>query len=681
LSYNIRDAAAKLSAAYKASGDMSSGAAARFKSDAALNLESQGWEAWLRRLGARTFTGSFSDFHAELWGWYWQITMKRLRGEPLTEDELVFLAIWFRGGGKSSHVEWCCIAEGALLGEGYVMYLCDTETQAQGHVAAIRKRLESSEIAAYYPGLARPEISRHGAQVGWRQDYLATASGWGIIPVGLDQGIRGGRKDDLRFTMIVLDDIDDIKDSLAGVQKKLDIISRSILPAGQADTLVLFPQNLIREDGVLNQIVTRRSDVLSQRIVSGPVPAFEKLELTDHTTEAGLVWEIKSAVPTWPDINMDAARRYLAKSGRAAFLSEYQHDFTSDRSELVFSNWDDEIHVITQDEFASIFGTPEIPDRWYSYPFHDWARTNTQYHANVAGVLSVSSMNEPLPGFVFLHDLMSFEEATEPDDVALRFLKILAPLGTKDGQDWDAVVRSALNRSGLEQFITNATALRDARHSALARVIPPLIQKAIQRRNFVRWRMSHERPDLQKIYSQVYGLPFVGANPGKGGGVELFNHYTRVDRGKLHPFKSGVLGFSRFFMVVPNDKAKYPSALLPDKLRDSDRCRYQFKHYKNAPLKLTEMGVIDRGEVKQNDDFPQGVLMQFYDNRLRPAPLSYDEQLREAAPKIAEIREEAQAHGGGVSPEKEFQYFFEMERARKKVTPAFQEFDDYGSPL
>jgi hypothetical protein len=54
-----------------------------------------------------------------MWTWYWAITLKRLHNEPLTEDELAFLAIWFRGGGKSANVEWACIAEGAVLGEGY----------------------------------------------------------------------------------------------------------------------------------------------------------------------------------------------------------------------------------------------------------------------------------------------------------------------------------------------------------------------------------------------------------------------------------------------------------------------------------------------------------------------------------------------------------------------------------
>jgi hypothetical protein len=95
----------------------------------------------------------------------------------------------------------------------------------------------------------------------------------------LEEGVRGGRLFDLRFSMFVLDDIDSRKDSPAAVEKKLKIIAHEMLPAGTPDTLKLFPQNLIHEDSVLNQIYTRRSDVLSERQESGPVKAFAELEL------------------------------------------------------------------------------------------------------------------------------------------------------------------------------------------------------------------------------------------------------------------------------------------------------------------------------------------------------------------------------------------------------------------
>src|ERR1043165_7443654 len=59
-------------------------------------IEAEGWERWLRTIGPRTFTGTFSNFHAHLWEWYWDITRKRKAKEKLTDDELVFLAFWAR---------------------------------------------------------------------------------------------------------------------------------------------------------------------------------------------------------------------------------------------------------------------------------------------------------------------------------------------------------------------------------------------------------------------------------------------------------------------------------------------------------------------------------------------------------------------------------------------------------
>src|SRR5262245_16630240 len=67
------------------------------------------WRNWLRACGPRTFTGSFAQFHIEFWEWNWRLTWKAVRGEPIGEEEQAFLALWFRGAGKSSHVEWAAL--------------------------------------------------------------------------------------------------------------------------------------------------------------------------------------------------------------------------------------------------------------------------------------------------------------------------------------------------------------------------------------------------------------------------------------------------------------------------------------------------------------------------------------------------------------------------------------------
>ena len=597
------------------------------------DVEREGWAAWLRTLGPKTFTGTFADFHAELWDWYWPITEKRRRKERLTIEELIVLAIWGRGNGKSSHIEWACIAEGALIGEGYVMYCCATEKQARDHVSAIRTRLESTQIAEFYPGLSEPEISKHGFKKGWSQDYLATKSGWGIIPVGLKEGIRGGRQDDMRFSMIVLDDIDDFNDSPAVVENKLNAISRGIIPAGTEDTIILFPQNVIHENSVINQILTRRTDILAVRKVLGPYPTFDELDLVMQDAEdGGRVWSISHCKPHWEAFDVLSAQKFLAKSGRNAFLAEYQHDFESAREGRVLRNYDDSLMVITKADFKRVFGVYDVPDSFNKYVGHDWARTKSAFHANVAGKLGVSGQNTKLPGKLFLYDLMSFEAGTQADDVGLRLLESLCPIvpGTEK-TSWRQLIQQSLSREGLEQYVSDTTRLIQARRDVLSRVIPPLVQPVLAKSHYAAFRGSHDQNnDALEVYRRVYGLPFQPLNPGETGGLEWADHYMQVDKNRSHPFfddeqltdGTWKLGCPGMFIIVEEHKKPYPRSGTPEALHDSDLCRFQFNNWRMRPAKLSEAGAVEFGPMKMHDDFGQMLQMILFGNIIRAAALS-----------------------------------------------------------
>jgi hypothetical protein len=455
------------------------------KTPQATTLEAKGYEAWAMRLGPRTFKKPFASFHHRFWRWYWPARWKLLRGESLSADELAALLIWGRGLGKSSHVEWACIAEGALAEgvtdePGPVGYVCADSDLAKGHVESIRGRLESSEIAHFYPGLANPRVSR-GVQTAWRQDRLVTASGWGIIPLGLREGVRGSRLDDMRFSMFVFDDVDSRRFSLEVIRRNLDIITHEILPAGTSQTLKLFPQNLVRVDGVLTQILSYESDVLADRVVIGtedgqPQPSFDEVELKSDGKRPG-VYRIRSAVPAWEGLDLNAAAVFLADSGRGAFLAEYQHEMDADRSEFVLPHWRDEVHVITESEFAAVYGTKGVPATWNKCGIHDWARTKSRKHANVAGFVTVASENTPKPGLNFLYGCMSFKAATEPDDVALRMLKAISPTVTVGASHyrWEELISARLTRAGLERFVADVTQLIHERRAAIARFVPDLV--------------------------------------------------------------------------------------------------------------------------------------------------------------------------------------------------------------
>lgn len=667
--------------------DVASGAVSvrRKKTPQARALEALGYEPWAMKLGPRTFKKPFSAFHHRFWQWYWPAREKLLRVETLTADELAALLVWGRGLGKSSHVEWACIAEGALAEgltdePGLVGYVCADSDLAKGHLESIRGRLESSSVAHYYPGLANPRVAR-GVQTAWRQDRLVTASGWGILPLGLKEGVRGSRLDDMRFSLFVFDDIDNRRYSPEVIRKNLDIISHEILPAGTSQTLKLFPQNLVRDDGVLAQILSRESDVLSRRTVIGtedgePQPSFDEVEFVPDGERQG-AYTIKSAIPVWEGLDLNAAEVFLADSGRAAFLAEYQHILDADRSEFVLPNWRDEVHVITRSEFAARYGTRELPNRWGIHILHDFARTNSKYHACVAGFLSVAAQNSALPGLTFLHEPMTFPAATEADDIALRILRTLSPTVIIDGRTytWDELQMMSLSRAGLERFFSNPTALIAARRDVLAGVFPRAAAVATKQRRVLSLRMSHEAKAACDVYRMVYGLPFRQTNPGADGGLEYLNTLTHVDRTRPHQFKPDELdkdglyklGATLFFLLVEDNKAQAPpKGASAASLQDSDRARHQLRRWRNIPEKVSETGAVERGPMKADDDFGNMLMMRYWDGIPPAAPLDYEEKLQAHSPKLRELTEKIRAKQPLTEGE-QFSYWFVRSEAKGQV--------------
>src|SRR6185295_18127547 len=122
------------------------------KANPGATREALGYEHWLRRLGPHSFTGVMSEFHRDIWNWYWPITNAQRDRQPLDMEDLTYFAIWGRGLGKSTNAEWLAIAEGCLIGTGFVLYVCGTAEQAEAHVEAIRDRLETEgTLSQTYP--------------------------------------------------------------------------------------------------------------------------------------------------------------------------------------------------------------------------------------------------------------------------------------------------------------------------------------------------------------------------------------------------------------------------------------------------------------------------------------------------------------------------------------------------
>jgi len=549
------------------------------------------WRTWLRSVGPRTFSREFSTFHAEFWDWYWRVTNKLRNGEPLTGEMLVFLALWARGFGKSAHAEWAAIAEGALLGRGYVLYVSGTQSLADGHVSAIRERLESPEIEKYYPGLASPQIGRHGNQFGWRQNFLRTQNGWAIRPIGLDVGVRGGRVGDLRPTLIIFDDVDSEEDSPLVVKRKMDIISRSIIPAGGPTTRILGPQNLIHRNSVFNQIFTRRTSILTKRLISGPYPAFldlEKEAIRLRQTDNGPEYYIDGGRPAWPGIDLEECEKFLNDSGPESFLAEYQHDFSAIEEGRVLPEYDENVHVITWSQFANKFNARAIPAHWEREIGHDIGFTTG--HLSAWTWVACAAQNSGLAGRMFRYRGLTFSEVSI-DDQAQKVGAIL-----RHSNEFDLVEKVNRIKS---------------------------------------WQMSHEKLGERKTYKEKYGFPFVACKSGKTDGLQQWRHYLRIDRSQPHPFHRDEkladgqwrLGAPAWFDIVADDQVQEP--------RDDDGLathRRQTRDWKYAPDRLSVTGMVETLPFKADEDTCDATRMITARWSLRATEKTHAERVEEALP-------------------------------------------------
>jgi hypothetical protein len=547
------------------------------------------WRAWLGEYAPQTFTGSFADFHIEFWNWYWAITRKRLAGQPLTDEEMVFLAIWARGQGKSSNVEWAAITEGAWIGKGYVLYVSGTQPQAKDHVLSIRERIERENVAARFPHLGQPKVGKFGNQYGWSQDILITAGGWAIRPIGLDEGIRGGKIGDERPTLIIFDDIDDHKDSPLVVEKKLATISRSIIPAGGKNTVILGAQNLIHRNSVFNQILTRKSSVLSRRRVSGPFPAFQDVEIEIRSTPQGPRNVITQGVPTWPDMDLDACQKFLDDAGRESFLAEYQHDFSAIEEGRVIGEYDERLHVITWSQFKAVYGVRYIPMHWERAVGLDVGFT--EGHISAWTWIATSAVNSRVPGLRFRYRGMTFVEPLL-DEMAEDAIKAMGP-DEETGREFDELLLIAV------------------------------------------WRASHEAKSERMTLRAKHNLPFIAGQSGKHDGISQWRHYLRSDKTQPHPFwpdeelEPGVyrLGRPHFFDVVDDDQLIGPRDDKGLKLH-----REQVLAWRYRKVQLTDSGLQAEQPVKAYEDTCDSTRFITAEWGPEPAPLTEEEKRELALP-------------------------------------------------
>jgi hypothetical protein len=271
-------------------------------------------ETWLRTVAGRYFRSPFAPHHLDLWAWTWGI-QPGVRPRP-------FVAVWNRGGAKSTSAEVAVASVGARRTRRYVLYVCDTQQRADDHVANIGNVLTGAAMERHHPEMARRLVSKYGTSQGWRRNRLRTASGFTVDALGLDVASRGIKLEDQRPDMIVLDDLDTPEDTEATTAKKERAITRGLIPAGSRDVAVLAVQNLIHPDGVFAKLADGRADYLANRVVSGPIPAVYDLRVERVADR----WTILGGTPSWVGMPLTACQALLDDIGLTAFLAEAQHE-------------------------------------------------------------------------------------------------------------------------------------------------------------------------------------------------------------------------------------------------------------------------------------------------------------------------------------------------------------------
>lgn len=540
---------------------------------------------------------------------------------------------------------------------GYALVVGGTKKKIGRTASSIEALLSLPSIKKYYPALSEVKHTAAGTSKGWRADFLNTRAGYVFDFAGLDQGMAGANEEDVRPTLILPDDIDQRTDSPVIAENNFHTFTDEVLPMRQANTLTFYAQNLISRYSVMYRIQKQQVRVLTNRKPTQPVPAVRQM-VTEPRAVGTLIQDVfVSGKITWRGWDHQRVQDEINAMGLPAFLRECQHEVDQSKEGLVLQNYNDSVHPLSRSEFAAIYGTRELPQKWNKRVFNDWSRTKSKFHANVVGILTTASQNSPLPGAMFLFHPMSFPTATAAEDVAERLLSAISPtVRTKDGAvfTWKQLIASTLQKENLEYLIADFSERMKAEREVLASVIPQYVQPILRALHFNDFRGSHEqsKTGALAVYQRVFGLPFKPTNPGGDGGVDMINMIMRVDYSQPHAIRPGVMGLTNFYVLTDDDLSRpyrlneqtvylptpYNESLTPDDLHDADLFRYQASNCRFRDARLTAAGEKDGDILKLNDDFINGLMMLFYDRVLSALPLTEKEHQELTLP--VNLREE-----------------------------------------
>lgn len=336
------------------------------------------YEDWLRNYFNRYFSRlgdpvPFASFHREFWDWVWLLRVG-IRPDP-------FIAVWPRDGGKSTNAEIACVAVGARRVRRYGLYICSTQDKADDHVGNVGGVLENSDIINEDPALSQRRVGKYGQSKGWRRNRLRTASGFTLDALGLDSAARGAKIDEARPDFIILDDIDQDGDTELKVQKKIDQLTRKILPAGSHDLAILGVQNLVHANSIFARFLDKRADFMVNRKISGPHAALK--EMTYKKLPTGKI-KLTGGIASWVGLSFARCQAIIDDIGITAFLAEYQHDKSAQQGSFFADIWIESTLCIEPFAIPRAWRIDRSFDYGFSAPFSVcwWAQSDGETPAN-----------------------------------------------------------------------------------------------------------------------------------------------------------------------------------------------------------------------------------------------------------------------------------------------------------
>lgn len=623
----------------------------------------KGWRYIYAQLFGQEFVDVLAPHHIEAIEWHWESRIAFL--EKRKPEYLAYFPIWARGNLKSSLAERIVVVDGLLSfaykQHGYCVYISRNKEKVQEHIANIESLLGSDKVRAFCPQLSNPKRTEvTNQQRKWTSSFLKTEANYSVQGGTLDSGLAGSRVEDTRVTFLVPDDIDAREDSPVIAENRFRQFTREVLPMRQGNTLVFFAQNLISRFSVMYRIYSNQARVLTNRKPSDPIPAVYDL-VTEQRTVDGIVKDVYvSGTPSWSAWTVDRIQDEIDTEGLESFLVEMQHEVGQSKTGLILHQYNDAVHVISESEFASVYGSLDVWLTWRKKATNDWARTKTDKHANVAGWWTVSSENTILPNHKFLMHPMSFPEDSAPEDVAERLLSVLTPYAY-DKMTWADVRKDLLRRANADVHTKTVAEKISYERSKIGQVMATYASKVLQRCNVQAGEMSHEQDTVRKIYAQIYGLHLKATNPKKHGGTEEWNREMRVDFDTPNPFRPDQMGYSQWHLVVPDDKnapyrevdgktvyrpKEYPIGLATKDMWDDDLCRFHFSNCRYRPPQLSATGEeIDVPEKIYDDFFNMGQ-MAYVGSPLTGTGLTTEQRVNILIPK--EVQEAVNTAETGI---------------------------------